>query len=60
MTETKRCIRRFILTVVWTLFFAGTLCGIITAGERTEFIRSGKEPTTVVFDITEKIAAIVR
>lgn len=47
MSETKKVARKFLLTVIWTLFILLTLSGIISAGERTEYINSGKEPQTV-------------
>ena len=47
MTETKKLTRKFILIVIWTLFVTFTLCGLVSAGEKTEYIRSGKEPQTV-------------
>ena len=47
MSETKKLTRKFILIVIWTLFVAFTLCGLVSAGEKTEYIRSGKEPQTV-------------
>lgn len=47
MSETKKLVRRFLLTIVWTFFVLLTLTGIVRAGERTEFINSGKEPQTV-------------
>lgn len=56
MTEYKRVVRCFILTVIWVLFFTVTLTGIVTAGERTRYISTGEEASTVKFDIKEKIA----
>ncbi len=55
MSETKKITRQFILTVIWTLFVAFTIYGLVSAGERTEYIRSGKEPQTVKFDIAELV-----
>lgn len=49
MSETKKLTRRFILTVIWTLFVSLTLWGLISAGEQTEYIRSGKEPQTIIY-----------
>lgn len=51
MSETKKLIRRFVLTVIWTLFVAFTIYGLVSAGEKTEYIRSGKEPQTVKIEI---------
>ena len=51
MTEAKKTARRFIFTVIWILFVALTLCGLISAGEKTEFVLSGKEPHTVKTEI---------
>lgn len=50
MSETKKTVRRFILTVVWTLFVTLTLSGLIIAGERTTFVSTGQEPSTVNFE----------
>ena len=47
MTETKKLARRFIFTVIWIIFITLTLFGLISAGEKTEFVLSGKEPQTV-------------
>lgn len=47
MNETKKVARRFLLTVVWIFFVLLTLTGIVSAGERTEYVNSGKEPQTV-------------
>ena len=51
MTETKKLSRRFIFTVIWITFISLTLCGLIRAGEKTEFVLSGKEPQTVKTEI---------
>lgn len=51
MSEDKKIIRSFVLTVIWTLFITLTFAGLVTAGERTEFITTGKEPATVKSDI---------
>lgn len=56
MNEYKRVMRFFILTVIWTLFFSVTLAGLVTAGERTRYISTGEEASTVKFDVKEKIA----
>ncbi len=47
MNEIKNVARKFFLTVVWIFFVLLTLTGIVSAGERTEYINSGKEPQTV-------------
>lgn len=47
MSETKKIVRRFLLTVIWMLFILLTLSGVISAGEKTEYVNSGKEPQTV-------------
>ena len=47
MSESKKIARRFLLTVIWVLFILLTFSGIINAGEKTEYINSGKEPQTV-------------
>ena len=51
MTETKKTARRFAFAVIWIVFIALTLFGLISAGEKTEFVLSGKEPQTVKSDI---------
>ena len=53
MTETKKLVRRYILFVLWILFVVFTICGLISAGERTEFILSGKESPTVRIEKTD-------
>lgn len=50
MKEDKKIIRGFVLTVVWTIFVMLTLAGLVTAGERTEYITTGNEPETVKSD----------
>ena len=47
MSETKKITRRFLLTVIWVLFILLTLSGVISAGEKTEYVNSGKEQQTV-------------
>lgn len=47
MSETKNVARKFMLTVIWVLFVLFTLSGIVSAGEKTEYVNSGKEPQTV-------------
>ena len=47
MRETKKIVRRYLLTVIWIFFILLTLTGTICAGERTEYVNSGKEPQTV-------------
>ena len=51
MTETKKLAQRFIFVVIWILFITLTLFGLISAGEKTEFVLSGKEPHTVKTEI---------
>ncbi len=51
MRETKKIVRIYILSVVWILFVTLTLSGIVIAGERTESVRSGKEPETIIFTL---------
>ena len=58
MNEYKKIVRGFILTVIWTLFVTVTLCGIITAGERTRFVSTGEESVTVKFSIKEKLPSV--
>ena len=53
MTETKKLVRKFILFVLWTSFVVFTVFGLISAGERTEFVFSGKEPQTVIIEKTQ-------
>lgn len=48
MSEDKKIIRMFIIVVVWVVFTAVTLSGLVTAAERTEFISTGKEAVTVM------------
>ena len=54
MTEYKKIKHNFLIFVVWILFFSFTLCGIITANERTTFNRTGKEQKTIIYNyVTE-------
>ena len=53
MTETKKLVRKFILFVLWTSFVVFTIHGLISAGERTEFVFSGKESQTVRIEKTD-------
>ena len=53
MSESKKIVRIFILFVVWIVFVAATLTGIVTAAEKTEYIFSGKEAETVHFSKNE-------
>lgn len=57
MNETKKLVRKFILTVIWTLFISLTLSGLIFAGERTAYISSGKEPQTVKMETNNNLLA---
>ena len=51
MTESKKTARRFAFAVIWIDFVALTFFGLISAGEKTVFILSGKEPQTVKTEI---------
>ena len=47
MNEKRKILRAFVITIVWILFFAVTLSGIVTAGERTERIMTGEQ--TIIY-----------
>lgn len=57
MREDRKIIRRMTLVIIWTLFIALTLSGLVTAYEQTRFINEGTEIETV---ISEKISKLFR
>lgn len=48
--EEKKIIRGFSLAVVWILFIACTLSGLIFAAEQTAYMNDGTEIETVKID----------
>lgn len=54
MTESKKTVRIFILTVIWILFIFLTLSGLVYAGEQTSYISNGKEPQTVKVEVNNQ------
>lgn len=54
MTETKKIARRFTFAVIWIVFITLTLFGLISAGEKTEFVLNGKEPDTIKTEFVYK------
>lgn len=45
--EEKKVIRAFELFIVWVLFFAATVSGLLFAGARTDAVHTGREAETV-------------
>ena len=54
MKESERISKIYIFIVIWTVFIAVTLTGIVVAAEKTEYVSSGKEAETVFFSKTDK------
>ena len=50
-SEDRKIIRTFELIVIWTLFAACTVCGLVLAYEKTAFVSEGQETQTFVYDI---------
>lgn len=49
--EEKKIVRVFQMIVIWTLFAAFTVYGLVSAAEKTAFVNEGKETSTIVFAI---------
>ncbi len=47
--EENKIVRIYKMIIVWTLFTALTVYGMISAAEKTAFISDGKETETIVF-----------
>ena len=47
--EENKIVRIYKMIIVWTLFTAITVYGMISAAEKTAFISDGKETETIVF-----------
>lgn len=47
MTEARKIRRRMTLILIWSLFFALTATGIITAFNHTKYVSDGTEAETV-------------